>query len=284
MVELRKLSPDDGNDIYELLQLIPKDENGLINKANGLSFEEYKQWLINKQIESEQKGLVDGWKVPSTTYWLYVDNVPVGFGSIREFLTDALRVAGGNIGYGIAKPYRGKGYGKGIGNMVELRKLSPDDGNDIYELLQLIPKDENGLINKANGLSFEEYKQWLINKQIESEQKGLVDGWKVPSTTYWLYVDNVPVGFGSIREFLTDALRVAGGNIGYGIAKPYRGKGYGKELLKLLLEKANESGIDKVLITIHKENVASRAVAEVNGAILEKETEERAYYWIESER
>ena len=40
----------------------------------------------------------------------------------------------------------------------------------------------------------------------------------------------------------------------------------------------------KVLITIHKENVASRAVAEVNGAILEKETEERAYYWIESER
>lgn len=44
------------------------------------------------------------------------------------------------------------------------------------------------------------------------------------------------------------------------------------------------SGIDKVLITIHKENVASRAVAEVNGAILEKETEERAYYWIESER
>lgn len=61
-------------------------------------------------------------------------------------------------------------------------------------------------------------------------------------------------------------------------------QGYGKELLKLLLEKANESGIDKVLITIHKENVASRAVAEANGAILEKETEDRAYYWIESGR
>ena len=44
------------------------------------------------------------------------------------------------------------------------------------------------------------------------------------------------------------------------------------------------NSIDKVLITIHKENVASRAVAEVNGAILEKETEDRAYYWIESGR
>ena len=151
-------------------------------------------------------------------------------------------------------------------------------------LLRMVQKieDENGLINKANGLSFEEYKQWLINKQIESEQKGLVDGWKVPSTTYWLYIDNVPVGFGNVREFLTDALRIAGGNIGYGIAKPYRGKGYGKELLKLLLGKAKEKGIDKVLITIHKDNEASRAVAESNGAILEAEKEDRAYYWIES--
>ena len=168
--------------------------------------------------------------------------------------------------------------------MVELRKLSPDDGNDIYELLQLIPKDENGLINKANGLSFEEYKQWLINKQIESEQKGLVDGWKVPSTTYWLYVDNVPVGFGSIREFLTDALRVAGGNIGYGIAKPYRGKGYGKELLRLLLNEAKGMGIDKVLVTILLDNIASQAVAIANGGVVTERTDERVFIWIDTKK
>lgn len=94
----------------------------------------------------------------------------------------------------------------------------------------------------------------------------------------------MPVGFGNVRKFLTDALRVSGGNIGYGIAAPYRGKGYGKELLKLLLEKANEAGIDKALITMHKDNIASRAVAEANGAILEKETEDRVYYWIDTEK
>ena len=168
--------------------------------------------------------------------------------------------------------------------MVELRKLLPDDGNDIYELLQLIPKDENGLINKANGLSFEEYKQWLINKQIESEQKGLVDGWKVPSTTYWLYVDNVPVGFGSIREFLADALRVAGGNIGYGIAKPYRGKGYGKELLRLLLNEAKGMGIDKVLVIILLDNIASQAVAIANGGVVTERTDERVFIWIDTKK
>ena len=38
--------------------------------------------------------------------------------------------------------------------MIELKKLSADDGMDVYTLLQEIPKEENGLVNNANGLSF----------------------------------------------------------------------------------------------------------------------------------
>ncbi len=57
------------------------------------------------------------------------------------------------------------------------------------------------------------------------------------STTYWLYVNGVLIGFGTVRSFLTDALKKAGGNIGYGIAPLYCGKGYGNELLRLLLQK-----------------------------------------------
>lgn len=86
--------------------------------------------------------------------------------------------------------------------MTELRKLAIDDGIDIYRMLQEIPKEENGLINKANGLSFEEYKEWLKRKYAESEQKGLVDGWKVPSTTYWLYADGKPAGLEWIKRLL----------------------------------------------------------------------------------
>ena len=95
--------------------------------------------------------------------------------------------------------------------MLELKRLSVDDGLDIYTMLQEIPAEENGLINKANGLTFDEYKEWLIVKQRDSEQEGIVDGWKVPSTTFWLYADGIPVGFGSVRQFLTEALRKAGG-------------------------------------------------------------------------
>ena len=165
--------------------------------------------------------------------------------------------------------------------MIELKKLSINDGKDIYNLLQEMPKEENGLINKANGLSFEEFQTWLKAKQIESEQEGLIDGWKVPSTTFWLYVDGVPVGFGNLRHFLTEALSKAGGNIGYGIAPEFRGKGYGNILLKLLLQEARKIGLEKVLVTIHLDNIPSQKVALANGGVISEKTEERYLIWID---
>ena len=127
-----------------------------------------------------------------------------------------------------------------------------------------------------------EYKEWLKQKFAGSEQIGLIDGWKVPSTTYWLYADGQPVGFGSIRHFLTDALRKAGGHIGYGIAPKYREKGYGKKILGLLLAEASRLGIDRVLVTIQLNNAASKAVALANGGVITEQTDERIYVWIDT--
>lgn len=166
--------------------------------------------------------------------------------------------------------------------MLELKKLSVDDGFDVYKMLQEIPSEENGLLNKANGLTFDEYKEWLIAKQRDAEQKGIVDGWKVPSTTFWLYADGVPVGFGSIRHFLTEALSQAGGHIGYGIAPQFRGNGYGNEILRLLLKKADEIGLEKVLVTVDLDNIASQAVALANGGVITGITDESVLIWIDT--
>lgn len=164
--------------------------------------------------------------------------------------------------------------------MFELRKLSVRDGMDIYEMLQEIPAEENNMHNSANGLSFEAYKDFLVKSEEESKREGIIDGWKVPSTRYWLYVDGKPVGFAVIRHFLTPALEEAGGNIGYTIRPTKRGKGYGKKLLELLLEEAGKKGLEKVLITALPTNAASIGVAKANGGQLIRQTDERVYIWI----
>lgn len=166
--------------------------------------------------------------------------------------------------------------------MTELRRLSVDDGQEIYDLLQAIPKEENGFGNNACGMTFAEFKVWLVKKHEESLQEGIADGWKVPTTTYWLYADGVPVGFGKVRHCLTDALRKAGGHVGYAIAPQYRGRGYGKELLRLLLREAHALGIGRALVTIRLDNLPSRAVALANGGVITDRTNERVLIWIDT--
>ena len=68
--------------------------------------------------------------------------------------------------------------------MLEIKKLTILDGEDIYEMLQEMPYDENGFVNGAHGLSPTDYKAWLEKEAKSSEQVGLVDGWKVPQTVF----------------------------------------------------------------------------------------------------
>jgi len=49
----------------------------------------------------------------------------------------------------------------------------------------------------------------------------------------------------------------AGGNIGCGVRKSERKKGYAKQMIKLVLEKCKKLKIEKVLITCNEDNIAS---------------------------
>jgi len=84
----------------------------------------------------------------------------------------------------------------------------------------------------------------------------------VPSSTY-LGVrekDNYIIGMIDIRHYLNDFLKQFGGNIGYGVRKTEKNKGYAKQMLKLALEKCKELKIKKVLITCDEDNIASEKV------------------------
>lgn len=162
----------------------------------------------------------------------------------------------------------------------ELRKLTINDDRDIYEMLQEIPRDENGFMNSINGKTYEEFKQWLIVSDEFSKAQGL-QGWKVPTTIYWLYVDGQPVGFGKLRHFLTEQLLEEGGNVGYAIRPSERSKGYGSMILKMIIEEAKKMNIDKILLTIRNQNHSSIKVALNNSGKFEKSNEDRHYIWIE---
>ena len=163
----------------------------------------------------------------------------------------------------------------------ELKRLSVSDGRDVYDLLQAIPQNENGFINGVNGMNFDEFKAWLAREDENSNKTEIEDGWKVPQTTYWLYVDGRAVAIGKIRHFLTDKLREEGGHIGYAVAPGERGKGCGKILLKALLGEAKKLGIDRALITVHNGNAASIKVALANGGAIEKVNDIRHFIWVD---
>lgn len=73
-----------------------------------MSYEQYKQWLRAQEDYSKSRNLPENF-IPQTTYFLYVNNEPVGIARIRHYSADFLEKQGvGNFGYAIAKPYRGR--------------------------------------------------------------------------------------------------------------------------------------------------------------------------------
>lgn len=162
---------------------------------------------------------------------------------------------------------------------MELRKLSPNDGKDVFEILSKLPEEENGFTNIFFGLDYDGYKVKLTKEDNSSKGIGLKPGY-VPQTIFWAYADNKPIGLVKIRHYLTDALREHGGHIGYALIPEERGKGYGKELLRLGIEQAKKLGIEEVLATCKVANIPSRKVIEANGGKVDRQYDTDIAYWI----
>lgn len=160
-----------------------------------------------------------------------------------------------------------------------LKQLSTNDGCDIYDMLQHIGENENEFKNTANGLSYDEYKNWLIEQDDWSNGHNLPVGY-VPQTIFWLMADGIPVGIGKVRHSLNDHSRTIGGNLGYAIDSRYRGRGYATKLVGMLVEKADEIGVEEKLLTVEKFNYPSKAVIEKNGGTVFYENEQRWFFHI----
>jgi predicted acetyltransferase len=111
----------------------------------------------------------------------------------------------------------------------------------------------------------------FIDRLRGMEEPCRVEAGFVPQSVFWLVDDDTYVGCLSLRHALTDELRRMGGHIGYDIRPTFRRRGYGTRTLALGLDEARRIGLERVLLTCDKDNLASRRVIERNGGVLEDE-------------
>ncbi len=105
-------------------------------------------------------------------------------------------------------------------------------------------------------------------EQLERKERGLdLPPGHVPSTTFWLVRGDTGeiIGSSRLRHRLNELLENEGGNIGYDVRPSERGKGYATRMLAMMLDKARELGLSRVLITCDTDNVASARVIQKNG-------------------
>ena len=158
--------------------------------------------------------------------------------------------------------------------MIFLKKACMDDAEKEWQFVRDMPADENGLINSWPGVSRETFLEKVLPEMMAfSDGKGLPEGY-VPETFFFLWDGDTVVGQFRIRHYLCESLRTGAGHIGYFIAKPFRGKGYGTEGLRLTLEEARAIVPEKeIYLRVNQDNPASLQVMLKNGGRIVAEDE-----------
>ena len=153
-----------------------------------------------------------------------------------------------------------------MAGIICLKQANPEDLEKEWQFVRDMPEDENGLTNEWAGVSREVFRDRALPQMLFfAEGKGLPEGY-VPETFYFLWDGDTIVGQFRIRHFLCESLRVGAGHIGYFIARPFRGKGYGTEGLRLTLEEARRIvPEEEIYLRVNRDNPASLQVMLKNG-------------------
>lgn len=145
----------------------------------------------------------------------------------------------------------------------------------------------NEQANGSAGLDREgefDFEAWLLEKQGNLKEETVKPG-LVPETLLLGMAGGRLVGMVDVRHRLNDQLLHCGGHVGYSVRKNERRKGYATLMLKGALDVCRSLGLERVLLTCAKANVASAGTILRCGGVLEnEEPDERCgivqRYWI----
>jgi predicted acetyltransferase len=174
-----------------------------------------------------------------------------------------------------------------MGNISSLENVALEDGIDVLDMLNEIPALESGFENSASNLQPELFREYLKQCASLSEENHVPAG-QVRMTTYWLRIDDHPVGISRIFHLnnfslLGDILNNVA-FISYCIRPSERNKKYGNLILRKTLEKVIELKYEKMLLVCGEENIASKKCITNNGGILGKTHDRQCHYWVNHRR
>lgn len=165
-----------------------------------------------------------------------------------------------------------------------LRPLEPGDETAARAAhKELAPEGFDFLLDLRDAEPWPAYLARLESLRTASDGQ---DGW-VPATFLVAEVAGEIVGRTSVRHRLNPWLARWGGHIGYGVRPAFRRRGHATEILRQSLVIARAAGLARALLTCEDDNMASAAVIERCGGMLEailpaeKGSQPMRRYWIE---
>jgi predicted acetyltransferase len=107
---------------------------------------------------------------------------------------------------------------------------------------------------------------------------------RVHADYWWIIEEQAYLGCIALRHGLNDFLLRAGGHVGYGLRPSARGRGLAAWAVYKIIPRAQDLGLDRLLVTCEDSNVASARTIENVGGVLEdvRQTElgMTRRYWI----
>lgn len=172
--------------------------------------------------------------------------------------------------------------------ILKLRKVHPSDLEAIGDYRREFLQSGDSMDGCSNLRRFENMRDWYDWIKKAEKRETCPVNW-VPDSQFLCVrkTDGRIVGMLDIRHVLNEACLNLFGNIGYSIRKSERRKGYASQQLSLAKIICQSMGMDRILISCHKGNLASAKVIVSNGGIMENEVmDERngeilQRYWIE---
>lgn len=153
---------------------------------------------------------------------------------------------------------------------LRLVKLTNEYRTQLFDMMDewlSVEQDFSPYVIRKND--YHDFDRYLELLEIKEETR---EGY-VPDSVWFLLDDerNILLGAVNIRHYLNRNLCHTGGHIGDGIRPSERRKGYATKMIGFALEKCQELGIRKVLMTCDADNIGSAKSIMNNGGVMDYE-------------